>query len=45
MIESEVQDLVYNYPEIDLLKQNIKSQLNKEDKKELINSANKLEET
>lgn len=45
MIESESQDLVYNYPKVDLLNQNSQSRLNKEDKKELINSANKLEET
>ncbi|WP_446899526.1 DNA translocase FtsK 4TM domain-containing protein [Clostridium sp. LBM24168] len=45
MIESESQELVYNYPQTDLLKQNIQSKLNREDKRELINSANKLEET
>lgn len=45
MIESESQELVYNYPKIDLLKQNVQSKLNREDKRELINSANKLEET
>ncbi|ADK14393.1 DNA translocase SpoIIIE [Clostridium ljungdahlii DSM 13528] len=36
---------VYNFPPVDLLKQNIQSKLNKHDKKELISSANKLEET
>lgn len=45
MIESESQESLYNYPKVDLLKQNIQSKLNREDKKELINSANKLEET
>jgi S-DNA-T family DNA segregation ATPase FtsK/SpoIIIE len=35
----------YNFPAIDLLKQNTQSQLNKEDKKELISNATKLEET
>ncbi|MHC1721209.1 MAG: DNA translocase FtsK [Clostridiaceae bacterium] len=35
----------YNFPAIDLLKQNTQSQLNKEDKKELIGNAAKLEET
>jgi S-DNA-T family DNA segregation ATPase FtsK/SpoIIIE len=35
----------YNFPVVDLLKQNIQSKLNREDKKELINNANKLEET
>ncbi len=35
----------YNYPTLELLKQNIQSKLNKQDKKELINNANKLEET
>ncbi|MCT8976805.1 DNA translocase FtsK [Clostridium sp. CX1] len=35
----------YNYPPVDLLKPNIQSKLNREDKKELINNANKLEET
>ena len=35
----------YNYPTLELLKQNVQSKLNKEDKKELINNANKLEET
>lgn len=37
--------LKYNFPPQDLLKPNIQSKLNKEDKKELINNANKLEET
>lgn len=36
---------VYNFPPVDLLKQNIQSKLNKHDKKELISSANRLEET
>ncbi|MCI1943931.1 FtsK/SpoIIIE family DNA translocase [Clostridium luticellarii] len=36
---------IYKFPPLDLLKQNIQSQLNKQDKKGLINSANKLEET
>jgi S-DNA-T family DNA segregation ATPase FtsK/SpoIIIE len=36
---------VYNFPAVDLLRQNIQSQLNKEDKKELISNASKLEET
>ncbi|MBP2031680.1 S-DNA-T family DNA segregation ATPase FtsK/SpoIIIE [Clostridium algifaecis] len=45
MIESESEELVYNFPKIELLKQNSQSRLNKEDKKDLINSANKLEET
>lgn len=35
----------YNFPSVDLLKTNVQSKLNKEDKKELINNANKLEET
>lgn len=35
----------YRYPTVDLLVQNNQSKLNKEDKKELINNANKLEET
>lgn len=35
----------YRYPTADLLVQNNQSKLNKEDKKELINNANKLEET
>ncbi|WP_251860259.1 DNA translocase FtsK [Clostridium sp. Marseille-Q2269] len=35
----------YKYPALELLKQNVQSKLNKEDKKELINNANKLEET
>lgn len=38
-------DEVYNFPAIELLKQNIQSQLNKEDKKELLDNAAKLEET
>ncbi|MCH3963961.1 MAG: DNA translocase FtsK [Clostridium sp.] len=45
MIESEAQDMVYNYPKIDLLRKNSQSKLNREDKRELISSANKLEET
>ncbi len=36
---------VYNFPSVDLLKQNAQSKLNKHDKRELISSANKLEET
>lgn len=35
----------YNFPAIDLLKKNTQSQLNKEDKRELISNAAKLEET
>lgn len=35
----------YRYPTVDLLVQNNQSKLNKEDKKELISNANKLEET
>lgn len=38
-------DAVYNFPAIDLLKQNSQSLLNKEDKKELLTNAEKLEET
>lgn len=38
-------DYIYNFPTLDLLKQNIQSKLNKEDKRYLINSATKLEET
>ena len=38
-------EAVYNFPAIGLLKQNIQSQLNNEDKKELLNNASKLEET
>lgn len=38
-------NLKYNFPPLDLLKQNTQSKLNKEDKKELISNANKLEET
>lgn len=38
-------NLQYNFPPQDLLKPNIQSKLNKEDKRELINNANKLEET
>ncbi|KZL94499.1 DNA translocase FtsK [Clostridium magnum] len=40
-----VLNLKYNFPPLDLLKPNIQSKLNKEDKKELISNANKLEET
>jgi len=35
----------YNFPAVDLLKKNTQSQLNKEDKRELISNATKLEET
>lgn len=46
MIESEKSLVsVYNFPPVDLLKQNVQLKLNKHDKKELINNANKLEET
>lgn len=46
MINNNVNStLQYNFPPLDLLKPNIQSKLNKEDKKELINNANKLEET
>ena len=38
-------DYIYSFPTVELLKQNIQSKLNKEDKKNLINSATKLEET
>lgn len=40
-----VENIQYNYPPVDLLKPNVQSKLNREDKKELINNANKLEET
>lgn len=36
---------LYNFPTLDLLRQNIQSKLNKEDKKDLISSATKLEKT
>ena len=39
------QNSSYKFPPVDLLNQNIQSKLNKQDKRELINSANKLEET
>lgn len=35
----------YSYPQINLLNSNVSSKLNREDKKELIDNANKLEET
>ncbi|MBC2578902.1 DNA translocase FtsK [Clostridium sp. DJ247] len=35
----------YSFPASDLLKANVQSKLNREDKKELINNANKLEDT
>lgn len=38
-------DIDYKFPDVQLLNQNNLSKLNKEDKKDLINSANKLEET
>jgi DNA segregation ATPase FtsK/SpoIIIE, S-DNA-T family len=38
-------DIDYKFPDVQLLNQNSLSKLNKEDKKDLINSANKLEET
>lgn len=38
-------EVKYNFPAIDLLKRNTQSQLNKEDKRELISNAAKLEET
>lgn len=40
-----VLNIEYNFPPVDLLKFNVQSKLNREDKKELINNANKLEET
>ncbi|NMM65705.1 DNA translocase FtsK [Clostridium sp. P21] len=40
-----IQNVQYKIPPIDLLKLNVQSKLNREDKKELINNANKLEET
>ncbi|MBM7868996.1 S-DNA-T family DNA segregation ATPase FtsK/SpoIIIE [Clostridium pascui] len=39
------EDYEYSYPQLNLLNANIASKLNKEDKKELIDNANKLEET
>ncbi|MFL0195895.1 DNA translocase FtsK [Clostridium sp. WILCCON 0269] len=36
---------LYSFPPLDLLNQNVQLKLNKQDKKELINSASKLEET
>ncbi|WP_368487633.1 DNA translocase FtsK [Clostridium sp. BJN0013] len=36
---------LYNFPPLNLLNQNVQVKLNKQDKKELINSASKLEET
>jgi S-DNA-T family DNA segregation ATPase FtsK/SpoIIIE len=46
MTESEKKlSTIYKSPPVSLLKQNIQSKLNKQDKRELINSANKLEET
>ncbi|WP_333886584.1 DNA translocase FtsK [Clostridium sp.] len=36
---------LYNFPPLSLLNQNVQVKLNKQDKKELINSASKLEET
>lgn len=38
-------DYEYSYPQLNLLNANIASKLNREDKKELIDNANKLEET
>ncbi len=38
-------EVKYNFPAVDLLKKNTQSQLNKEDKRELISNAAKLEET
>ncbi|MHC6179636.1 DNA translocase FtsK [Clostridium sp. JNZ X4-2] len=46
MTESEKNLIsIYKFPPVDLLRQNIQSKLNKQDKRELINSASKLEET
>lgn len=38
-------EVKYNFPAVDLLKKNTQSQMNKEDKRELISNAAKLEET
>ncbi|PRR80236.1 DNA translocase SpoIIIE [Clostridium liquoris] len=38
-------NIEYRFPNINLLNQNVACKLNKEDKKELLNNANKLEET
>jgi DNA segregation ATPase FtsK/SpoIIIE, S-DNA-T family len=42
---SAKQNYKYEYPTLDLLNENSTSQMNKNDKKELLNSANKLQET
>ncbi|AKN29482.1 cell division protein FtsK [Clostridium carboxidivorans P7] len=44
-IGHNVQSVKYKIPPIDLLKLNVQSKLNKEDKRELISNANKLVET
>lgn len=44
-LDHNVQSIKYKTPPIDLLKLNVQSKLNKEDKKELITNANKLVET
>jgi DNA segregation ATPase FtsK/SpoIIIE, S-DNA-T family len=41
----DIEDLEYDFPLVQLLNPNNLSKLNKEDKKDLINNANKLEET
>ena len=43
--ESTNQNYKYEYPTLDLLNENTTSQMNKNDKKELLNNANKLQET
>ena len=46
MYENSIKNNVeYKFPPVNLLNQNVQAKLNKEDKKELLNNANKLEET
>lgn len=46
MYENSIKNIVeYKFPSVNLLNQNVQAKLNKEDKKELLNNANKLEET
>ncbi len=46
MYENSIKNMVeYKFPPVNLLNQNVQAKLNKEDKKELLNNANKLEET
>ncbi len=45
MEEKEVKPPRYNYPEVDLLRKNIKGKINEEEEKEIIEKAEKLRET